>query len=110
MKPFARWLLVKKHEAQEMTKGGLVIPKESVEKVTTGTVVAVSSSLRQEHEFQKAESERETDQEEALMSMIFGDTVEEGDVVIIPEYAGMDYRLDEGLVFIKFEDIVAVED
>jgi len=108
MKPFGRWMLIKKNEPEEMTKGGLVIPKESVEKVTTGTVLAVSSSLRQEHEFQKHEEEREPLEGEVELPFMYQDVVEVGDEVIFPEYAGMDYRIDEGLMFLKREDIVAV--
>lgn len=109
MRPFGRWLLIEKHVAQTTTKSGLVIPKESVEKVVSGTVLAVSSQLSQERESFLAEQAMADEVSDFPLPALYHiDTIEEGDVVVFPEYAGMDYRIEDRTMFLKHEDIVAV--
>lgn len=91
LKPAAGYLLIEPEEAVTQTSSGIVLPESHDEKPQRGKVIALGD-------------------EEVLDS---GKTRKAscklGDVVVYKKWGGNEYKVDnKELLFIKFEDILAV--
>jgi chaperonin GroES len=93
IRPLGDKVLVKRLEAEEMTKGGIVLPETAKEKPKRGKVVAVGEGrLLDDGSRSKLQ-------------------VKTGDEVIFTSYAGTEVKLDGGEYLIMDEsDILAVVD
>jgi chaperonin GroES len=91
IKPLQDRLVVKRIEAEQTTKGGLIIPDTAKEKPVEGTVVAVGSG-----KLLKDGSVRAVD-------------VKVGDVVLFGKYSGTEIKLD-GVehVILREDDVLGV--
>jgi len=86
IKPLADRVLVKPAPAEEMTKGGIIIPDTAKEKPQKGTVVAVGPGKKDEPV-----------------------TVKSGDTVLYGKYAGTEITIDGvDYMIMRESDIVAV--
>ena len=91
VKPLGDRVLVEVLEAEEMTKGGIVLPDTAKEKPQQGKVVSVGKG--------KVTDEGKTVAPE----------VKEGDIVLYGKYSGTELKLDErNLLMLKEEDILGV--
>lgn len=91
IKPAAGYLLIQPEEAVTRTPSGIVLPESHDEKPQKGTILAIGS-------------------DEILDS---GKTREApcrvGDVVVYKKWGGNEYKVDDKeLLFIKFDDILAI--
>ena len=90
IKPLADRVVVKPEAAEEMTKGGLIIPDTAKEKPQKGTVVAVGPG--------RVENGTKIDM-----------TVQEGDTVLYGKYAGTEITLDgDDVMIMRESDILGV--
>ena len=91
IKPLGDRVLVKRLEAEEKTKGGIVLPDTAKEKPKEGKVVSVGTGKRTE------------DGKNILLS------VKEGDRILFSSYAGTDVKIegDEYLI-LREEDILGI--
>ena len=86
LKPLADRVLVKPADAEEKTKGGIIIPDTAKEKPMKGTVVAVGNGKKDEPM-----------------------TVKSGDTVLYGKYAGTEITIDGSEYLIMREsDIFAI--
>ncbi len=85
--PLADRVVVRPQDAEETTKGGLIIPDTAKEKPQKGTVVAVGPG--------KVENGTKVDM-----------TVSEGDVVLYGKYAGTEVSIDDEDVLIMRESYI----
>ncbi len=91
VKPLGDRVLVEVLEAEEMTKGGIVLPDTAKEKPQQGKVVSVGKG--------KVTDEGKTVAPE----------VKEGDIVLYGKYSGTELKLDErNLLMLKEEDILGI--
>lgn len=91
VKPLGDRILVKRIEAEERTKGGIVLPDTAKEKPKEGKVIAVGSG-------------RVTDEGKTIPV-----SVKEGDRVIFSSYAGTDIKLEgEDYLILREDDILAI--
>jgi len=89
--PLEDRVIVKRLEAEDKTKGGIILPDTAKEKPQKGKIVAVGSGKMLE------------DGKKQPMS------VKKGDKVIFASYAGTDVQIDgEEHLIMKEEDILAV--
>lgn len=89
--PLRDKILVKRLEAEEMTKGGIVLPESAKEKPKEGSVVAVG------------EGKILDDGERGTMS------VKKGDLVLFSSYAGTEIKVDgEELLIMGEDEVLAV--
>lgn len=90
IKPLADNVLIKRLEAQETTKSGIVLPGSAQEKPEVAEVIAVGPGGT-------------VDGKEIAMN------VKTGDKVILSKYAGTDVKLDgEEYIIVRMADIKAV--
>ena len=90
VKPLGDRVLVKRLEAEEKTKGGIVLPDTAKEKPKQGKVVELGTG--------KVEDGKKID--------FF---VKKGDKVLFSSYAGADVKVDgEEYLILKEEDILAI--
>ncbi len=90
IKPMGDRILVKPIEAEEVTKGGIVLPATAKEKPQEGKVLAVGPGKRND----KGE----------LMAM----DIQEGDVVLYTKYGGTEIKIDnEELIILSENSILA---
>lgn len=92
LKPLHDRIIVKPLEAEEMTKGGIVLPETAKEKPQEGKVVAVGKGkLKENGEIQPME-------------------LKKGDVVLYGKYSGTEISTKTGEEFLimKEEDVFAV--
>jgi len=88
--PLADRVVVNPQDAEETTKGGLIIPDTAKEKPQKGTVVAVGPG--------KVENGTKIDM-----------TVSEGDVVLYGKYAGTEVTIDdEDVLIMRESDILGI--
>lgn len=88
MRPINDRVLVKAAEAEETTKGGIIIPDTAKEKPQRGTVIAVGPG-----------------KEDVAM------TVKVGDIVLYGKYAGQEVsHNDEDYLIMKEDDILLILD
>jgi len=91
VRPLGDKVLLRRLEAQEKTKGGILIPDTAKEKPTEGRVVAVGEGRRLENG--------------SLVAM----QVRKGDRVLFSSYAGSPLKLEgEEYVIMGEDDILAV--
>ena len=90
-RPLHDRVLVKRIEAEEKTKGGIIIPDTAKEKPQEGEVVAVGSGTRNE----KGE----------LVAL----DVKVGDRILFGKYSGTEIKIDgEEVVIVRESDILGV--
>ena len=93
VKPLGDRVLVKRLEAEEKTKGGILLPDTAKEKPKEGEVVAVGEGKMLDN------GKRATPQ------------VKAGDRVLFSSYAGTEVKLDgEDFLILREEDILAIHD
>ena len=93
IKPLSNRVVLKNLEAEETTKGGIILAAAAKEKPQVAEVVAVGVG--------------ETNNEGKLIPM----TVKVGDKVIISKYSGTEAKLDgEAYVIVQETDILAIVD
>ena len=91
VKPLYDRLLVKRLEAEEKSKGGIILPDTAKEKPKQGTIVAVGTG--------------KIDDKGNSIPL----TVKKGDKVLFSSYAGTDIKVDgEDYLIMREEDILAV--
>lgn len=91
LKPTAGYVLIKPNEAVRKTASGIVLPDSHDEKPQKGKVVAKGAPVYQ-------------DGQEIVGKFKVGDTV------VYKKWGGNEYKIGEiEYLFIKFEDIMAVE-
>lgn len=88
IKPLQDRVVVKMTEAEETTKGGIILSSSAKEKPEVAEVLAVGDGKKD-------------------VTM----TVKKGDKVLISKYAGTNVKLDgEEYIIVKMDDILAVVD
>ena len=91
IKPLNDKILVKRLEAEEVTKGGIVLPDAAKEKPKEGTVLALGDGKLLD------------DGQRALFQ------VKVGDQILFTSYAGTDIKIDgEEYMILSEDDILAV--
>lgn len=91
VKPLGDKVLVEVLEAEEMTKGGILLPDTAKEKPQQGKVVSVGKG-------------KVTDDGKTVAP-----EVKEGDIVLYGKYSGTELKIDErNLLMLKEEDILGV--
>ena len=91
LKPLADRIVIKRLEAQEKTKSGLVLPDSAKEKPQEGKVIAVGTGRRLEDGSVKALE------------------VKSGDRVLYGKYSGAEIALEgEEYLILREEDVLAV--
>jgi len=91
IRPLGEKVLVKRLEAEEVTKGGIVLPDTAKEKPQRGTVLAVGDGKLLD------------DGTRAKFQ------VRKGDTVLFTSYAGMDIKIErEEYLLMNESDIVAI--
>ena len=92
LKPTAGYVLIEPEEAVKKTSSGIVLPESHDEKPQKGKVLAVGPAEKCDKDCQCKPP------------------CKVGDVVIYKKWGGNEYKVEEKeLMFIKFEDIMAVE-
>ncbi len=95
IRPTAGYVLIEPEEAMKKTSSGIVLPESHDEKPQKGKVLAVGPSENCGCGDEKYKCEA---------------PCKVGDTVIYKKWGGNEYKVDEKeLMFIKFEDIMAVE-
>jgi chaperonin GroES len=90
-RPIGDRVFVKRDDAEEVSKGGIIIPDRAKEKALRGTVVAVGPGAR--------------NKEGTLIPM----EVEVGDVVLFTRYGGADIdAAEDDVIAMRETDILAV--
>ncbi len=93
LKPTAGYVLIEPEEAVKKTSSGIVLPESHDEKPQKGKVLAVGPA-------------EDCGDKKCLCKP----PCKVGDIVIYKKWGGNEYNLDSReLMFIKFEDIMAVE-
>jgi chaperonin GroES len=93
VRPLGEKILVKRLEAEEKTKGGIILPDSAQEKPQQGTVMAVGDGKLLN------DGTRSTIQ------------VKKGDTVVFNSYAGTDIKIDgEELMLMNESDVLAIID
>jgi chaperonin GroES len=91
IKPLHDRILVKRLEAEEKSKGGIIIPDNAKEKPQKGKVVAVGSGTKDEN------------------GKIIPLDVKKGDVVLFAKWGGTEINHEgEDLLIMKESDILAI--
>ena len=91
LKPAAGYLLIEPEESMKQTSSGIVLPESHDEKPQQGKVLAVGAD-----ELLDSGKTRKT-------------PCKVGDIVVYKKWGGNEYKIDEKeLLFIKFEDILAI--
>lgn len=91
VKPLGDKVLVEVLEAEEMTKGGILLPDTAKEKPQQGKVVSVGKG-------------KVTDDGKTVAP-----EVKEGDIVLYGKYSGTELKIDErSLLMLKEEDILGI--
>ena len=93
IKPLGEKVLIKRLDAETMTKGGIVLPDAAREKPQQGTVLAVGDG-KQLDDGTRAEHQ-----------------VKKGDTVLFTSYAGTEIKIDgDELMLMDESDILAIMD
>ena len=89
LRPLGERVVIKKVEAEEKTKSGIVLPSSAKEQPQMAEILAVGADILND--------EKKKEQ------------VKVGDKVIFSKYAGTEIKLDgEELTVLKLEDVLAV--
>ena len=91
IQPIGDRILVKRKEADEVVKGGIIIPDTAKEKQQRGTIIAIGKGkLNEDGNYMEPE-------------------VKEGNVVIFGKWAGSEIEVDgEELLILRGEDILGI--
>ena len=91
LKPAAGYLLIEPEESMKQTSSGIVLPESHDEKPQTGKVLAVGKDeILESGKIRKAPCDL-------------------GDAVVYKKWGGNEYKIDDKeLLFVKFDDILAV--
>lgn len=82
LKPLNNFIAVERIEEEAVTKGGIIIPETSKQKLPEAIVIAVSDKVK---------------------------TLNEGDKVLLSKWAGVEIKFDgKELLMIKEDDVLAV--
>ena len=91
LKPLGDRVLVKRLEAEETLKGGIILPDTAKKKQETAEVVAVGTGKK--------------DKDGNLVPV----PVKVGDLILMEKYSGQDVTLsDEDYVIVRGDDIIAI--
>lgn len=91
LKPLGNRVLVQRLEAQEILKGGIILPDSAKKKQETAKVVACGSGKRLDD------------------GKVLPVAVKVGDVILMDKYAGQEVTLnDEEYMILKADDIIAI--
>lgn len=91
VKPLGDRLLVQRLEAEDRTKGGIVLPDTAKEKPKEGKVISVGKG-------------KITDEGKTIPL-----SVKEGDKILFSSYAGTEIKIeDEEYLILKEEDVLAI--
>lgn len=91
--PVGDRVLVKRKEADEVSKGGILLPKAYQEKMSIGIVTAFGRGRT------------------LANGTVVPIDLKQGDVVYFEKYAGQELKVDgEDHVMLKYEDVMAVEE
>lgn len=89
LKPLGDRVVIKKVEAEEKTKSGIVLPSSAKEQPQMAKIMAIGADILND--------EKKKDQ------------IKEGDTVIFSQYAGTEVKIDgEEYTILKLNDILAV--
>ena len=89
LKPLGERVVIKKLEAEEKTKSGIVLPGSAKEEPQMAEIVAIGEEISKNKDKK--------------------DQVKVGDKVIFSKYAGSEVKLDkEEFTVLKLEDVLAV--
>lgn len=89
LRPIGDRVVIKKIEAEEKTKSGIVLPNSKKDQPQMAEVVAVGAEITNDEEKK--------------------DQIKPGDTVMFSKYAGTEIKLDDvELTVLKLEDILAV--
>ena len=89
LRPLGDRVVIKKVEAEETTKSGIVLPGSAKEQPQIAEVLAIGADITKDEEKK--------------------DQIKVGDKVIFSQYSGTEVKLDgEELTVLKLEDILAV--
>ena len=90
VKPLGDRVLVEALEAEEVTKGGIVLPQNAQEKPQQAKVVAVGKGKVSD-------------------GKVIAPEVKKGDVVLYGKYSGTEFKLDgKDLLMLREEDILGI--
>lgn len=90
-RPLHDRVLLRRHESDAKTAGGIIIPDSAKEKPAQGEVVAAGTGVRDEHGVLQALA------------------VKEGDIVLFSKWSGTEITLDgEELLVVKESDIMGI--
>ncbi len=91
VKPLYDRLLVKRLEAEEKTKGGIIIPDSAKEKPKQGKVIAVGGG--------------KIDEKGQRIAL----SVKEGNTILFSSYAGTEIKIDnEDFLIMREEDVLGI--
>jgi len=91
IKPLADRVIVQPIEAEEVKKGGIIIPDTAKEKPQEGKVIAIGTGKR--------------DEDGKLIPF----NVKKGDKVLMPKYGGTEVKIDDkDYQIVREDDILAV--
>uniref|UniRef100_A0A1A9X2H2 10 kDa heat shock protein, mitochondrial n=1 Tax=Glossina brevipalpis TaxID=37001 RepID=A0A1A9X2H2_9MUSC len=85
--PMLDRILVQRAEPMATTEGGIVVPEASRGKMRQGTVIAVGPGVR-------------NNQNDAYIAPL----VKEGDRVLLPEYGGTRFKMDDNKEYILYRE------
>lgn len=89
LRPLGDRVVIKKVEAEEKTKGGIVLPNSAKEAPQVAEVVAVGAEILEDDKKKKQ--------------------IKVGDKVIFPKYSGTEIKIDgEELTILKLSDLLAI--
>ena len=98
IRPLHDWAIIKRHEAQGMTSGGIVIPEIAQDTPLEGTIIAIGPGRYQ--------SLKQTSKKTFVPT-----TLKPGQQVVFMEYATRDVVISgEEITFIREEDILGTVD
>ncbi|MGR3952429.1 MAG: co-chaperone GroES [Chlamydia sp.] len=91
LKPLSNRVLLRRLEAEETAKGGIILPETAKKKQEMAAVIAIGPGKK--------------DTNNQIIPM----EVKEGDVVLIDKYSGQEVTIQgEELVIIRADDIIAI--
>lgn len=91
LRPLGNRVLVKRLEAEEKLKGGIILPDTAKKKQETAEVIAIGTGKK--------------DKDGKLVPM----PVKVGDVILMDKYSGQEVQLnEEEFVIVRQDDIIAI--
>ncbi|MDR2760947.1 MAG: co-chaperone GroES [Rickettsiales bacterium] len=91
IRPILDRIVVKREDAEQKSSGGIIIPDNSKEKPSKGTVVAVGAGAR--------------DEKGNIIPM----TLKEGDKVLFSKWGGTEFKIDnDEFLILKENDVLGI--